>query len=56
MTTSTANLETCPGCGVEAGARHGDGCDVARCLWTGMQRLACDGEWNRELSRWEAAA
>jgi hypothetical protein len=32
---------TCPDCGAPAGAEHGDGCDVARCLATGHQRLSC---------------
>lgn len=33
---------TCPDCGVAAGAPHEGGCDVARCLWTGRQRIQCD--------------
>jgi hypothetical protein len=33
----------CPDCGVTIGAAHEDACDVARCLWTGRQRLACPG-------------
>jgi hypothetical protein len=33
----------CPDCAVPAGAAHDDGCDVARCLATGRQRLSCDG-------------
>lgn len=31
----------CPDCHVPAGTQHDDGCDVARCLWTGLQRLGC---------------
>jgi hypothetical protein len=31
----------CGDCGVKPGMQHWGGCDVARCLWTGMQRLAC---------------
>lgn len=31
----------CPDCGVTPGVCHEDGCDVARCVWTGLQRLAC---------------
>jgi hypothetical protein len=34
---------TCPDCGANVNATHQDGCDVARCLVTGMQRLQCDG-------------
>ena len=31
----------CHDCGAQAGGIHDDGCDVARCLHTGQQRLAC---------------
>ena len=34
-------MNSCPDCGVEPGQQHHDGCDVARCLWTGTQRLMC---------------
>lgn len=34
---------SCPDCGVSPGGQHEDGCDVARCLFTGRQRLQCDG-------------
>lgn len=37
-------LETakpCGDCAVPAGTAHEQGCDVARCLVTGMQRIAC---------------
>lgn len=33
--------ELCPDCGAEPGVAHHDGCDVARCLETGRQRLGC---------------
>lgn len=33
---------SCPDCAVPADTSHEDGCDVARCLWTGRQRLGCD--------------
>lgn len=33
----------CPDCAMDVGAEHADGCDVARCLWTGHQRLSCHG-------------
>lgn len=32
----------CHDCAVAVGQPHDDGCDVARCLWTGLQRIACD--------------
>ena len=49
-----AALRNCPDCGVAPGTEHligrgeGDfgGCDVARCLATGSQRLACGGEYH----------
>lgn len=39
----------CPDCGVEVGEAHivdpvDGGCDVARCLVTGLQRLMCDAD------------
>ncbi len=33
----------CPDCAVAVGAQHEGGCDVARCLQTGRQRLSGDG-------------
>lgn len=33
----------CWDCQVQIGEPHDGGCDVARCLWTGGQRLTCDG-------------
>lgn len=35
------NESECTDCIAEVGEPHSDGCDVARCLWTGQQRLAC---------------
>lgn len=32
----------CPDCGVAESVEHDDGCDVARCLATGLSRLGCD--------------
>lgn len=38
--------QTCPDCGVAVGEAHDydeyDGCDIAQCLVTGLQRLMCD--------------
>lgn len=42
---------TCPDCAAHPGQPHVDGCDVARCLWTGHQRLACDCEIHAEAIR-----
>lgn len=33
--------DNCPDCGVGVGVEHSDGCDVARCLGNGQQRLMC---------------
>lgn len=48
----------CPDCAVMPGAFHTDGCDVARCLYSGRQRISCEtqscgsdvwtGEWPGE--------
>lgn len=43
--------QRCHDCAVEPGQPHADGCDVAQCLWTGGQRLACDGEIHAEAIR-----
>lgn len=32
----------CPDCGARTGQPHTSGCDVARCLWDGGQRLQCE--------------
>lgn len=37
-------LTNCHDCGVAPGMAHLDGCDTARCLVTGGQRLSCPGE------------
>lgn len=37
----------CPDCAAPVGFEHDDGCDVARCLYTGGQRISCD-EWADE--------
>jgi hypothetical protein len=35
------SADPCNDCGALPGEPHGDGCDVARCLFTGGQRLVC---------------
>jgi hypothetical protein len=47
----------CPDCAVAAGTAHGEGCDVARCLHTGQQRLGCfHGHGPRRVRPGEAPA
>jgi hypothetical protein len=41
MTETTRDLSRCADCAVEPGQPHLEGCDVARCVWTGHQRLSC---------------
>lgn len=36
-----SNRKPCPDCGVHPWTAHEGGCDVARCLQTGRQRLGC---------------
>lgn len=33
---------SCNDCGAAVGTPHEVGCDVARCMWTGGQRIQCD--------------
>lgn len=42
MTPDETGPRNCGDCAVKPGEPHTDGCDVARCLVTGAQRLACD--------------
>lgn len=41
--SSTASTKRCPDCGVKPGVAHETGCDWARCLHTGGQRLQHEG-------------
>lgn len=36
------DLKPCHDCAAAVGQPHTDGCDTARCLWTGGQRLQCE--------------
>jgi hypothetical protein len=38
---TAGRVTACPDCDVPPGQAHEDGCDVARCLATGRQRLMC---------------
>lgn len=33
---------SCGDCGVMPGTAHEPGCDVARCMWTGVQAIQCE--------------
>lgn len=39
--------DPCPDCGVGLRIAHGQDCDVARCVFTGLQRISCEGEDHR---------
>ena len=43
---------TCPDCRAPVGVTHAAGCDVARCLVTGHQRLSCDEEHDCGVDVW----
>lgn len=43
---------TCPDCGATIGKHHRRGCDVARCLATGQQRLSCGERHDHGKDTW----
>jgi hypothetical protein len=49
-------LPRCPDCDVAVGKAHlshdYDGCDVARCLVTGLQRLSCEADHDHGQDVW----
>lgn len=45
----------CPDCQVGIGQPHLGACDVARCLWSGLQRLQCFGEFGEMVQVLAAA-
>lgn len=44
--------KTCPDCGAGVGHFHDDGCDVARCLTCGLQRIGCGCVDQGEMDVW----
>jgi len=43
----------CTDCGAELMHAHEEGCDVARCTWTGMQRIGCGETHNHGADIWD---
>ncbi|MDX3663678.1 hypothetical protein PV646_40895 [Streptomyces sp. ID05-26A] len=44
--------EQCPDCEARVDEEHLDGCDVARCLITGLQQLSCPHDHNCVIDAW----
>ncbi len=42
MISVEIQLKPCGDCRVEPGTAHDSGCDIARCMKTGQQRIQCD--------------
>lgn len=50
-----AGPRSCGDCAAKPGDPHSDGCDVARCLVTGIQRLQCTGRHDCGSQVWSGA-
>ncbi|MFE2586007.1 hypothetical protein [Streptomyces sp. NPDC059378] len=48
----TSKITNCPDCHVTPDTLHHQGCDVARCARTGLQRLGCGHTSNACNTRW----
>ncbi|GGN23820.1 hypothetical protein GCM10011609_76900 [Lentzea pudingi] len=44
--------DRCPDCAVSIDEEHVDGCDVARCLVTGLQQLSCPHDHDCGIDVW----
>ncbi len=44
--------DNCPDCCAAIGEEHADGCDIARCLLEGHQRLGCPSDHNCGHDKW----
>lgn len=48
-----APRQMCPDCDAGIDAEHHAGCDIARCLHTGLQRLSCYGDHDCGRDTWD---
>ena len=49
---TSAPAQQCPDCAVPVDEGHLDGCDVARCLVTGLQQLSCSYDHDCGIDVW----
>jgi len=49
--TTEHGPDPCYDCGVNPGTPHLDGCDIARCMFTGGQRLSCEQDDHDDCGR-----
>lgn len=52
MTETARELRNCGDCAVAPGQPHTEGCDVARCLETGDQRISCGEDHDHGRDIW----